>query len=444
MITEMLANPETSIPSRVDVRLKKIGLLDHMGFGNMGDAAIHESFVQNIKKRLPNALLVAFSQNPNDTRRRHTIESFPINWDCAGSIDSEKQRASKGTVSELRSLFSGFRVVHGIGRRVYRFCKELAHLWRSFRVVRSLDLLIISGGGQLCDLWWSQPYNVFKFCVLGKLARTPVFIVGVGADLIRARRSRFFARWAVQLATYASFRDAESQALIRSLGVKKETYVCPDPAYGLDLRDYKLSHPSKAARAKVGLNPMGFCDPRTWPRQDEKVYNNYLDKLAEFSLWLLAQNYDLELFTSDIGIDKYAIHDLMERVLVRTSAHLSARVVCRPMLDLGQLLRQMTAFDFVVTPKFHGVVFSHLLKKPVIALSYLPKIDYLMRRTGRNHYCMSIEEFDLKVLMDKFTLLVHEKEKAEDMCHETSMLYANAVGAEFDNALSTEMCGRHS
>jgi polysaccharide pyruvyl transferase WcaK-like protein len=438
VVTHTLASPETNIASSADLRHKKVGLLDHMGFGNMGDAAVHESFVQNIKKRLPNACLVAFSQNPNDTRERHKIESFPINWNYPGWNGPDKQRAAQGPVSQLTLLLSEFHVVHRLGRRVYRFCKELAHLLRSFRVVRSLDLLIISGGGQLCDLWWMQPYNVFKFCVLGKLARTPVLIVGVGADLIRARSSRFFARWTVRLASYASFRDAESQALIRSLGVKKETHVCPDPAYGLDLADYRLCRPSKAPRAKVGVNPMGFCDPRTWPRQDAKVYSSYLDKLAEFSLWLLAQNYDLEFFTSDIGVDKYAMDDLMERVVVRTPAHLSHRVVCRSVLDLGQLLGQMAAFDFVVTPKFHGVVFSHLLGKPVIALSYLPKIDYLMRRAGHDHYCMSIEEFDLHLLMDKFTSLVHAKEKVERLCRETSILYANALRVEFDNVLSME------
>ena len=32
---------------------KRIGLLDHMGYGNMGDAAIQEAFIANIRRRLP-------------------------------------------------------------------------------------------------------------------------------------------------------------------------------------------------------------------------------------------------------------------------------------------------------------------------------------------------------------------------------------------------------
>jgi len=42
----------------------------------------------------------------------------------------------------------------------------------------------------------------------------------------------------------------------------------------------------------------------------------------------------------------------------------------------------MSGFEFVVTSKFHGVVFSHFLATPVIALRYLPKIDHLMWKVG--------------------------------------------------------------
>ena len=52
-------------------KYQTIGLLDHMGLGNMGDAAILEAFIGNIRMRAPSATLVAFSLNPRDTNRRH-------------------------------------------------------------------------------------------------------------------------------------------------------------------------------------------------------------------------------------------------------------------------------------------------------------------------------------------------------------------------------------
>ena len=56
-----LANDlETNESTTLDRNYKKIGLFDHMGWGNMGDAAIQDAFIINIKKRLPGAVMVVF------------------------------------------------------------------------------------------------------------------------------------------------------------------------------------------------------------------------------------------------------------------------------------------------------------------------------------------------------------------------------------------------
>ena len=309
----------------MDETHKRIGLLDHMGFGNMGDAAIQESFIANIHKRLPNALLIGFSLYPDDTRKRHNIESHPITWCYPGWKHSDIQTGTVvGVKSALKSVIKRWQIVHALAATLHHCIQEILFLLRSYRIVRSLDILIMSGGGQLCELYGPLPYNVFKFCVLAKLSRTPVFLVGVGADLLKRPYNRFFAKWSVRLANYTSFRSLESQALIVSLGVKKETHVCPDPAYALDIRDYVASRRSdmlttaeaqallrnsgctvnlerrviaaapERVALKIGLNPIGFCDPRRWPRRDEAVYRRYLDNFATFSTWALGQGYHLE------------------------------------------------------------------------------------------------------------------------------------------------------
>jgi len=417
-----------------------------MGCGNMGDAAVHESFIYNINKRLPNARLIAFSQNPEDTRERHNIACYPIRWSDGRNCQEEGQSASRQISSRFKSFIKRYnvlyalakpiRILFALGRLIRDSFRELKHLRRSYTVVKSLNVLVIAGGGQLCDLWRDQPYNVFKFCVLAKLAKRRVFIVGVGADLIRGPVNRFFSRWAVRFADYACFRDVESQALIRRLGARTKTTVCPDPAYGLNIGDYEIVGPAISARAKVGLNPMGFCDPRMWPRQNAGVYNRYLDKLAVFASWLLSQNYDLELFTSDVGVDRYAIDDLRERIRGAVSAELYGRITCPFTHGLRGLVFEMSTFDFVVTSKFHGVVFCHLLAKPVIALSYLPKIDYLMHSVGHDRYCLDVEHFDVDTLIVSFKALAYNANDVKRLFRREAANYEEKIQAEFDNLVS--------
>jgi polysaccharide pyruvyl transferase WcaK-like protein len=462
-------------------RYKKIGLLDHMGFGNMGDAAVQEAFIANIKRRLPNADLIGFSLYPDDTQKRHNIASYPIRWWNPGLNGSGTSSPNLPThKSRLKVLLKSCRPLYAVAKPVHDLFREFAHLIRSYQVVRSLDLLIISGGGQLCDLHGDLPYNVFKFCFLARLAKKRVFMVGVGADLLRRPLNKAFARWSVRLAHYASFRSDESQELIRSLGVNKETHVCPDPAYSLNVPEYLASEgshtlsplesrallsnlglalelhthpalpspydcsfnrtagPAQIPTRKVGLNPMGFCDPRRWPRRDDAVYHRYLDKVTTFSRWLLVHNYELEIFTSDILMDVFAIEDLKERLLGTASGHEVANVVFRPLSTLEELLRQIAGFDFVVTSKFHGVIFSHIMGKPAIALSYLPKIQQLMRAVGHDQYCLDTEHFEVAALIESFQSLVNEEEYLKGLFRKTSMLYADALRVDFDSLFGKE------
>jgi polysaccharide pyruvyl transferase WcaK-like protein len=131
---------------------KTIGLLDHMGYSNMGDAAILESFITNIKSRLPHAKLVAFSLNPTDTNKRHGLESHPIRW-CYPGWNGQDVGFGAATEASpgLKSFLKRCRPLRAIVRPVLICIREIRHLGRSYSLIKGLDLLVMSGGGQLCD-----------------------------------------------------------------------------------------------------------------------------------------------------------------------------------------------------------------------------------------------------------------------------------------------------
>jgi len=178
---------------------RTIGLLDHMGWGNMGDAAVQEAFIANIRKRLPNAHLVAFSLFPEDTTERHGLDCHPIQWSYPGWTDSHASGDSgSSSYAKLKSFMKNRRSLYVIAKPIHDCLRELAHIIRSYNTLRSLDVLVIAGGGQLCELHKDIPFNVFKFCLLARLAGKPVYIVGVGADLLSRPLNKFFARWSVR------------------------------------------------------------------------------------------------------------------------------------------------------------------------------------------------------------------------------------------------------
>ncbi len=408
-----------------------------MGYGNLGDAAIQEAVIANIKKRLPNARIIGFSFVPDDTMKRHNIPCYPIRWWYPTSAKTGNQSVKRSSrSSRLKSALKGIPFIYLWAKPLSDFVHEAIFWVRSFRALRNLDVLIISGGGQLCELWrgpWSHPYTIFKFSLLTKLARKRLYILNVGAGPLEHPLSRFFVRYAVRFADYRSFRDDDSQRLIESLGVQAKTHVYPDPAYAMEITDHLQTALHQTSMRSVGLNVIGFCDPRIWPRKDTSLYHEYLEKITRFSAWLIEYGYILQVFSTEMSVDQYAIEDLRARLCERISSQeLVSRIFGAPSGSVNEVLRQMSEFDFIVTSKFHGIIFSHLLNKPVISLSYHRKMDFVMRAAGQGHFSADIEHFDVDWLIETFRSLVDESRRIKSESAAAVGTYSARLSQQFD------------
>src|SRR6185437_6591129 len=116
---------------------RKIGLLDHMGGGNLGDDTTQTAVMANIRSRWPGAIIYGFSMNPPDTRLRHGIASYPIRrktWDNPDRNEHDKTGpGDKMGTARRRSVFSGLRrLIRAAAFKVpYAICAELTFLAKS-------------------------------------------------------------------------------------------------------------------------------------------------------------------------------------------------------------------------------------------------------------------------------------------------------------------------
>ena len=410
-----------------------------MGYGNLGDAASQDVAIANIRKRLPEAQLIGFSFVPADTTARHGIPCYPIRWWYPSSANTEAPAAGRnGAKQGLKSVLKRIPFLSGFAKSILE-CGRDAKFWvSSYKAVSGLDILVISGGGQLSDLWrgpWSHPYAIFRFCLLAKLAGKKLYFLNVGAGPLDHWLSRWFAKQAVQMADYRSFRDEDSRELVHRLGVKAETHVNPDLAYGLEVEQVQNGVPRDASMPLVGINPIGFCDPRNWARKDEAVYRDYLKKIVNFSAWLLEQGYRLRIFTTEASLDKLVIADMTAALQSQVSPALFGRVSVSSSYDVKAVLREMAEFDFVVTSKFHGIIFSQALGKPVISLSYHKKMDFAMQAAGQERFNANIERFDVGWLMEAFRCMVEGRAEIRRRSVAVVNGYAGRLANQFDGLL---------
>jgi polysaccharide pyruvyl transferase WcaK-like protein len=415
-----------------DFKNATIGLMDHVGGGNLGDDTTQTAVIECIRRRWPGAAIQAFSMNPPDTEARHSIPAYPIRRETWGGNHDWRKAATSGrpkpSLGLVRRLLRVFKAAAITPRIVYA---EIMFLLRSLRILGIFDIFVISGGGQLLDSWggtWGYPYTIYKWVVLAKLSGAKCYFLNVGAGPLKRPLSKFFIKRALYLADYVSLRDIESKALLREMGFKGGIEVFPDCVYGLNFPSVPVR--GLQGRVSVGLSPMAYCDPRRYWMQDQVNYESFKEKIINFGTTASISNL-VTLFSTDIWFDGQTLEEIDCVTREKTQADRSY-LLDPPVTSLRTLIEGMSSMDIIITCRFHGVVFAHLMNIPVIALSHHPKVTTLMRDIGLSEYCLDVKSFDEDLLTTTFNRMIADRSGIKARMAEKRILFEAQLGEQFD------------
>ena len=431
----------------------KVGLLNHVGGGNLGDDATLEAVASNIKRRWPNVEIVGFSMNPGDTETRHGFMCYPIRrtgWSIGykpAGTEAPLKETVKALTRKYRPVFCLLKATNTIFKLPSEVFHETLFLLSSRRKLKSFDLLIISGGGQLTEKGgpWGFPYTIFKWVVLARSAGVGCMFLNVGAGPLTRPLGKFFVTRALLAADYVSLRDDKSQALVHKIGFTGESRVYPDSAYGLEVAATNGSPLEARAQSIVGFAPMSYPDRGEYPAEkDQIVYNDLIRKFAIFACWLFSQSYVVKIFGTDIGVDPPAIDDLQLALRGHHDIALSQYSVNHSVKSAHDLLATISGMDYVVTCRFHGVVFAHLVNKPVFAIAHHPKVRDLMTDLGLSNYCVDIRDFDLTLLMERFTSMIFNTREIKKCMAASLTRNKQRLRSQFDELFRPEGCRRRA
>ena len=401
---------------------KKIGVFNHGGTKNLGDVALLAAVIQNARLRVPNAEIVGFTINPDDTRLRHGITCFPIRYTAptsfaacaAASPASEGAEDSNAPAKRSfgQSLKNAVRAIPRVWRLVsaLRHCAkaiasipgELKFLLVSYRRLKGVDLLLAAGGQQLNDGYggaWGFPFTLLKWAILAKCTGTKVALLSVGAGPLELPLSKFFIKCTLGLVNYRSYRDAISSRMMESMRVKGSHPVYPDLVYSLQLPAPKPADETNE-RIVVGTNTVPFFDGRYWPTPDPERYQDYVNKIARFAEWLDKSGHAVLFFPTQVRADTLTINDI--RHAMNGSRHSANMMVGRPVNLLEDLVSEISRADLIVANRYHGILISLIMNKPVLGIAYHEKSRALLEQAGQGDYVLSIENFKVEELVERF------------------------------------------
>ena len=430
----------------------RVALLTPYSGTNLGDAAIQESVIRHLRRRLPDVRISGITLDAALTSRRHGIPCVPIAGvpvefyfsrpasaapapDVPGAAMTGARRSPGTARARLKSLpllGPSLRVAARFARRVWAVRLEAPHLARSWTYARGQDLILASGGGQIDDEWggpWGHPYALFKWACLARLAGARFALASVGVGRLDRRLSRWFVRRALGLAAYRSYRDAGSKAMLGDVALTRGDPCVPDLALGLDAPG---AGSGGGVAARIGVSPIAFGDPDRWPTEKRQVFERYLAELTAFVRWLAGRGDEVVLFASS-GSDRSIASGIVREVASAAEAGGQvARVRRADDATLDALLSELAALDLVVASRLHGVILAHLLGKPVLAVSFDRKVEAHMDDFGQRSYCLHIASVSRAELHSGFERLRSDATLVRERIRSAAATARRAVDAQFD------------
>jgi polysaccharide pyruvyl transferase WcaK-like protein len=408
----------------------RVALLTSYSGGNLGDAAIQDAMIANLRQRMPGVQFLGITLNCDNFLKQHGVGAFPL---LAASMPfsyrSPRDLAKKSNGGERSTMGSDYpgrkgwanpikralRSVPGLVPFLKRarawvvaILREIFHSFEAYRVLRKQDLLVVSGGGQLDEEWggaWRLPFALCKWVLLARVAGVPRAVASVGAGKMRSPASRMFVSLALRMCSYRSYRDTKSRAIAASfLSRATNDSVVPDLAFSLP--DSELPSPVGGIRTMargrpvIALSPIAYAKPGNWPTPDGALHDRYVQQMAQVLSCLSRQGYFLIVVCSSLGDDEGVIPDLLGRMDDEMKHSLDGQLhfpTIRTWRDLVAVLRDT---DYLIASRLHGTILGFVTQTPAVAISFDPKVDWVMEDLHQTDYLLQIRDFTAEQVLN--------------------------------------------
>jgi polysaccharide pyruvyl transferase WcaK-like protein len=345
--------------------------------------------------------------------RMHTqygVPAIPLYW---------------STSHEAHSSRLGSRLIWALGKVV--------DVWRTFSWVRRHDLVVVPGAGVLENSLPMRatgvPYAMFVLCVSGRLARTRVALLSVGATNIKPRPTRWLRNGAAHLAYYRSYRDRVSWDAMQQSG----TFARHDPVYTDLVFSLPAPAPGVGDQRLVGVGIMSSFGGGDGQRDGQRIHGDYVDAMTGFICWLVDRGYGVRLLSGDATKDDDIIASVMADIFRRRPGLSPGAVVANPVASLGDLLEELEPVGFVVGTRYHNVVSGLRLSKPTISVGYSLKHDALMTDVGMPEFGVSARSISTAQLIERFTELQSRSSEVSAALEEHRLCKQQELEGQFED-----------
>lgn len=309
--------------------MSKIVISGYYGFNNAGDEALLTAILASLRAIEPDADITVISGNPGNTIAKHQVKSL------------------------------------------YRFAAV-----RLLRAIGEADLLISGGGSLLQDVTSKRSLAYYLSVIAAaKWKKKKVMLFAQGIGPIRNRFMRLLTRIVCNKADLITVRDEESAEELARLGVLPDKVeVTADPVLTLNPAS-RLQ--GKSILAEAGLDPYKpiiGVSVREWP-ENQRCLQQLATALGALSE---RHNAQIVILPLQVSMDMKA-SETLRGYLPKMRQKV---VLLKKTYSTEEFLSIVGSLRLLIAMRLHALVFASVMKVPLMAVSYDPKVDSFVKAIG--------------------------------------------------------------
>jgi polysaccharide pyruvyl transferase WcaK-like protein len=233
--------------------------------------------------------------------------------------------------------------------------------------------------------------------VLARIAQIPCVMASIGAQKALSSTSRLFMSVALRLSNYRSYRDKHSREIVAGLLQRaNEDPVVPDLALSLPPMKLPLSSGVRTmaqGRPIIAISPIAYAKPGNWPCPDRALYDRYLQQMALVVSQFLNRGCFLVMVCSSLGDDESVIPDLLGRLDDEARKRLALQMHIPTITTWKDVVASLREVDVLIASRLHSTILGFVTQTPTVAISFDPKVDWVMEDLGQTDYLLQIRDF---------------------------------------------------
>lgn len=344
--------------------MSRYSIFGYYGHGNAGDEAILAALINGIKNQIPNAKIVAYSANPEETKSSHKIESYKF--------------FSLRPTSFIKGIF---------GRRRRSYINSLVNFFKT-------DTVIIGGGGIFFDTPNENKW-IFSYIDLIKTAKffgKKIAVIGVSVGPIHKTESAKALVKALKGVDLVSVRDQSSKNLLAHYNFPTEKiHVTPDLVFTLD--SCKSSHIQDLLQKEnlhfrnrkiISLTPCCYNRNKLgWIDQYTSFCRRAIKELGANIIIVPMQR-------NGTHNDHEAAQEIFNSLDADSQSH---TFILQGLYTAQEVQGILSNSDFILAERLHGSIMAINTATPFMSIAYMPKVNGVLNLANLNNHMITMEDF---------------------------------------------------